>query len=170
MLPALHHDDPPPFPSSVARSPFTPAAPSGGCDLNPLALPSTPRSFLLPLPTLLDRHQVPQMSHLLTGHVGLSPPSNPRPPPSPSAIGRNVSRAGALRHEGQSNTHTSGLRGEGSSNIVACGQMAATSHHIVNNLLSHWACGTRCRARCMSEVHMCAVCGGRIPAVSFRKP
>lgn len=98
MLPRtpLLPSSPPPFPSSAARSPFMPSAPSGVCDLSPLALRPPP----LPLPTLLDSRQVPQMSRLLPGHVGLSPPSNPRAPPSPSAIwslvlgGRNVCEAG----------------------------------------------------------------------------
>lgn len=67
-------------------------------------------------------------------------------------------------------THTAGLQGGGSGDIMACRQMAATSHHTVNNPISHWAHGTRCRARCVSEVHVCAVWGGRIPAVSFREP
>lgn len=103
-------------------------------------------------PTLLDRHQVPQMSHLLPGHAGLSTPSNPRPPSSPS--GRMCPGLG-LCSARASQTHTSSLRGEESSNIVACRQLAATSHHIVNNLFSYWSYGTCCRARCMSEVHMC---------------
>lgn len=70
---------PPPFPSSAARSPSAPSPPSGGCDLNRLALP------------LPDRHRV---SYSLPGHMGPSHPLHPLP---------SGGVCEALTGEGQSN-------------------------------------------------------------------
>lgn len=101
---AAPHTSAPFIPSalSLLRCPFSLHAlcSLGRLRPEPSCPPSHPPRTPPPLPTLLDSRQVPQMSRLLPGHVGLSPPSNPRAPPSPSAIwslvlgGRNVCEAG----------------------------------------------------------------------------
>lgn len=113
--------------------------------------PPSLRSFPPPLPVLPSRPLLPVIWTLLPSH----------PPPQVMGDSRphqTLVHPFCLLTARASQIHTSRLWGEGSSNIAACRQMAATSHHIVDDLLSHWAYGTRCRARCMSEEHMCVPC------------
>lgn len=156
MLPRtpLLPSSPLPFPSSTARSPFMPSAPSGVCDLSPLALrptPLGPPSSPCPPSSIVARcprcpvycqvmwdsrpHQtLVHLLHLLRSGV--------------CCWGGGMCLRPGVRSARTSQTPTSGLGGEGSSDIMVCRQTAATSHHIVNDPISHWAYGTRCRARC----------------------
>lgn len=73
-----------------------------------------------------------------------------------------------------SQTHMHNLRflWEGNRNIMVWGQMAASSHHFLNSLTSHEACGNSHRARCMYVRGTCVCAEGRgwIPAVQFIVP
>lgn len=96
---------PPPFPSSVACSPFAPSAPSCGGDLNPLALLSTPSSFLHPpahpprsSPGAADDPVIARSRGTLTPIKPLSTPF--------TLCDMEECVPGSLLREGLSNTHT----------------------------------------------------------------